>query len=251
MKKNQKQAIPIKQVLSSTLVAMILLMGIFIYNVAQAKNIELGQADGNEISEEEVIAQTTERTETTETTSRSEITRTETSSATQEQEKVQEQKTEETKEYAKIEDVKISKTMDLTVRTNLSKEDFKKLISTVKQDKTKFFYNNADTIYDVCEKYQINEIFFCGLISAESGWNIAANHRNKCNYISLMSNGKLLKYNSVEEGLEVAAKILHNKYLTKGGAYYYGKTLSAVKTKFCPASKTWVDLVYGRMKQII
>ena len=63
--------------------------------------------------------------------------------------------------------------------------------------------------------------------------------------------GNLIKYNSVEEGLEVAAKTLHNKYLTKGGVFYYGKTLSAVKTKFCPASSTWVNLVYGRMKQII
>ena len=65
-----------------------------------------------------------------------------------------------------------------------------------------------------------------------------------------MSKGKLIKYNSVEEGLEIAAKTLHNKYLTKGGTFYKGKTLAAVKIRFCPASSTWVDLVYGRMKQI-
>ena len=165
---------------------------------------------------------------------------------------VWEEPIEETKiQYKTIEEVTISRNMDLTERTGLSKESFKELISNVKADTSKFFYENSDTIYDLCEEYELNEIFFCGLISAESGWNIASNHRNTHNYISLMVNGKLLKYDSVEEGLEVAAKSLHNNYLTEGGRFYYGKTLSAVKTKFCPASSTWVDLVYGRMKQII
>ncbi len=159
--------------------------------------------------------------------------------------------TEPEVQYTKIEDVKISKDMNLTERTGLSKEDFKKLISRVKQDTTKFFYDNSDIIYDLCAEYQINEIFFCGLISAESGWNIASNHRRTYNYISLMSGGKLIKYSSLEEGLRVAAKTLHNNYLTEGGRFYYGKTLSAVKTKFCPSSNTWVNLVYGRMQQII
>lgn len=169
---------------------------------------------------------------------------------TQEQSQTQE-KIEPEKIYTQIKDVKISKDMDLTISTNLSKEDFKTLISGVKQDTSKFFYDNSDLIYDLCHEYELNEIFFCGLISAESGWKIADNHRRTHNYISLMSKGNLIKYNSVEEGLEVAAKTLHNKYLTKGGVFYYGKTLSAVKTKFCPASSTWVNLVYGRMKQII
>lgn len=175
----------------------------------------------------------------TTTTSRSEVNRTE--------------KNEETKKeqnYTNPKDVKISKNMDLTKRTGLSKEDFKKVIKNVKQDKSKFFYNNADTIYDLCEKYQINEIFFCGLIVAESGWSIAPNHRKTHNYISLMSKGKLIKYSSTKEGLEVAAKKLHNNYLTPGGKFYSGKTIVGVQKRFCPASTTWDDLVYSSMKYI-
>lgn len=172
----------------------------------------------------------------------------------EEKAKTEENKIEEeidTTKYIKIKDVKISKGMDLTIRTGLSKEDFIKLIAKVKYDTSGFFEVNAGTIYDLCEKYSINEIFFCGLISAESGWNIASNHRRTYNYISLMKNGKLIQYSSVNEGLEVAAKKLHYNYLTPGGKFYHGKTLNGVKTKFCPASSTWVDLVYGRMKQII
>ena len=97
---------------------------------------------------------------------------------------------------------------------------------------------------------KINEIFFCGLISAESSWNIASNHRKTHNYISLMRRGKLIRYSSVNEGLTVAAQKLHYNYLTPGGKFYYGKTLRGVKTKFCP-SPSWVNLVYGRMKQIL
>ncbi len=154
-------------------------------------------------------------------------------------------------QYTKIEDVTISKDMDLTTKTGLSKEDFKTLISNVKYDTSKFFYDNSDFIYDLCNEYQINEIFFCGLISAESGWNIASNHRRTYNYISLMTRNGLIQFSSTEDGLTAAAKALHNNYLTEGGCFYHGKTLYGVKTKFCPASNTWVELVYGRMKQII
>jgi len=153
--------------------------------------------------------------------------------------------------YTKLKDVKIIKNMDLTQRTGLSKEDFRKVIKNLKSDKSKFFYRNADTIYDLCEKYQINEMFFCGLIAAESGWNIAGNHRSTHNYISLMYKGKLIKYSSEKEGLEVAAKKLHNNYLTVGGKYYNGKTINGVQKRFCPASDTWDDLVYGCMKYIV
>lgn len=150
-----------------------------------------------------------------------------------------------------IEEVTISKNMDLTVRTGLSRDDFILLISGVKEDKSNFFEENAGLIYDLCEKYQLNEIFFCGLISAESGWNIAPNHRRTHNYISLMSNNGLIKFASVEDGLEKAAQTLHDKYLTPGGAFYYGSTLAGMKTRFCPASSTWVNLVYQRMEQIL
>ena len=150
-----------------------------------------------------------------------------------------------------IDEVTISRDMDLTVRTGLSREDFITLISDCKADTSGFFEENAGLIYDLCEKYSLNEIFFCGLISAESGWTIAQNHRNTHNYISLMSSNGLIRFDSVESGLEKAAETLHNRYLTPGGSFYYGPTLAAMKTKFCPASSTWVDLVYGRMAQIV
>ena len=262
MKNNEKMNINI--ILYITAIGIIFSTIFFIYNAAQTKYIE---SVGTEQDETEEVQTNEEveiaKVETQEVSSRKSINdrqstetqtennQTEQIEATNQEQNQEPENIEPEKTYTQIKDVKISKDMDLTVSTNLSKEDFKTVISGVKQDTSKFFYNNSDLIYDLCQKYELNEIFFCGLISAESGWNIADNHRRTHNYISLMSKGNLIKYNSVEEGLEVAAKTLHNKYLTKGGVFYYGKTLSAVKTKFCPASSTWVNLVYGRMKQII
>ncbi len=154
--------------------------------------------------------------------------------------------------YGSIEEITISKDMDLTVRCNVSREDFITLMAGVRADTSGFFEENAGLIYDICEQYQLNEIFFCGLISAESGWNIAGNHRRTHNYISLMGNGgALLQFSSVQEGLEKAANTLHRNYLSEGGRFYYGKTLAAVRTRFCPVNPNWPNLVYGRMEQII
>lgn len=160
-------------------------------------------------------------------------------------------KSREREMYQRIEEIQISKDMDLTVRCNISREDFITLIAGVRADTSGFFEQNAGLIYDICEKYQLNEIFFCGLISAESGWDIAGNHRRTHNYISLMGNGGLIQFASVEQGLEKAASTLHYNYLSPGGRFYYGKTLSAVRTRFCPVNPNWTNLVYGRMAQIV
>lgn len=203
-----------------------------------------------EIAQEEKVAENATN-EAKNNKTENQVTSRHTATRERKQENVNKEVEENKEQYAKIEEVAISREMDLTRRTGLSKEDFKTLISNVKYDTSKFFYDNSDYIYDLCQEYEINEIFFCGLISAESGWNIASNHRRTHNYISLMTKSGLIPFNSVEEGLEAAARALHNNYLTEGGKFYHGKTLYGVKTKFCPASSTWVELVYGRMQQIM
>ena len=208
------------------------------------ENVEKVTENSNEENEEKVTEKDNSEEKEENSTSKKE------SSESEKEEDDDEENKNDTAKTVSISEVKISKSMDLTKRTGLSKEDFIKLMSRVKADTSGFFEDNAGEIYDLCEEYSINEIFFCGLISAESGWNIASNHRSTHNYISLMKNGQLISYSSVSEGLEVAAKKLHYNYLTPGGKFYHGKTLAGVKTCFCPSS-TWVDLVYGRMKQIV
>ena len=66
-----------------------------------------------------------------------------------------------------------------------------------------------------------------------------------------MGKGGLLQFASIEQGLEKAASTLHFNYLSEGGRFYYGKTLAAVRTRFCPVNPNWTNLVYGRMQQIV
>ena len=135
------------------------------------ENIEENQENENE--EEKQVSETESKEENNEN-----VESTENSEATKNtDEEVKEENEEKTEEkYISIKDVKISQDMDLTVRTGLSRDDFIKLISGVKADTSGFFKQNAGTIYDLCKEYSLNEIFFCGIISAESGWDIAQNH---------------------------------------------------------------------------
>ena len=238
MKNNSKSGLRMQQILG--VVFTLLIMSTNIQLFVSNKNIQLGDNQNQTIEEnttEQIQVATQERE--IKTTTRS-----------AEERIIEEQEIEETN-YITIEEIKISRDMDLTQRCGISKEDFKTLMTNLKSDTSGFFEENSDIIYDLCEKYEINEIFFCGLIAAESGWKISSNHRNTNNYISMMSGGKLIRYATPEEGLEAAAKLLHDRYLTEGGSCYYGKTLSAVQKRFCPNSSTWVGLVYGCMNVIV
>lgn len=238
--KSNNSRLKTKHIIASLLTIMLIISNVqlFAYTNGAKQDEEIEQV---QIKDEQELANNYKRV--VEVVSRS-MEKREVEKKEEQQEKAQEVT------YKKIEEITISKKMDLTKRCGISKEDFKKLIKNLKKDTSKFFYKNSDLIYDLCEKYQINEIFFCGLIAAESGWNIVESHRVKCNYISMMSNGKLIRYSSTKAGLEAAAKLLHNKYLTPKGDYYNGKTLKGVQKMFCPDSD-WVELVYDCMKQIV
>lgn len=239
---NSKSALKIKQLISITLIIITLstTIGLFKTYEREEQVAKLETEEKQELNENMEMSKV-EYERDIKATSRSEANRT----------RNENEPAVAVVKYKKIEEIQISRDMDLTIRCGISREDFIKLMENMKVDYSGFFAKNAGTIYDLCEKYEINEIFFCGLIAAESGWNIASSHRNTHNYISMMSSKGLIKYSSDEEGLEAATKLLHNKYLTPGGGCYSGKTLSAVQKRFCPNSSTWVGLVFGCMKQVV
>lgn len=239
MKNSTKSGLTIKNIIA--IMPILILLSITTQLIIPKNNIEIAKKEeqNQEVVQEIEVAQINSQERTNTTTRGSE------------ERNIEEQEVVEEPKYISINEIQISKDMDLTQRCGVSKEDFKILMTNLRVDSSGFFETNSDTIYDLCEKYELNEVFFCGLIAAESGWNISSNHRSKCNYISMMSSSGMIRYSSPEEGLEAAAKLLHNKYLTKGGSCYYGKTLSCVQKRFCPNSSTWVGLVYGCMKQVL
>lgn len=143
----------------------------------------------------------------------------------------------------------ISYDMDVTMLSGFTLEEFQILMDGISiDDETNFYSIHAETIYNLSHQYEINEIFFAGIISAESWWGCAENCVYKNNYTGMMSNGSLIAYSSVYENLEETASNLHNNYLTEGGACYNGKTIAGVSVCYCDSS--WIELVWERMQQI-
>ena len=116
------------------------------------ENVEKVTENNNEENAEKVTEKDNSEEKEENSTSKKE------SSESKKEEDDDEENKNDTAKTVSISEVKISKSMDLTKRTGLSREDFIKLMSRVKADTSGFFEDNAGEIYDLCEEYNINEI---------------------------------------------------------------------------------------------
>ena len=157
---------------------------------------------------------------------------------------------EELIQYTKIEDIQISFDMDVSKTTGLSKDDFVYLVQNMKCDRTGILGKNAAFIWDCCQKYSVNEIFVLGICGIESAWCSAPQHQNTHNYSSLMTGGHLIPYNTDEEGFEAMIKLLGERYLTPGGSFYHGATITGVGRCYCNPT-SWPGKVYTCMQQAL
>ncbi len=183
------------------------------------------------------------------------------------------------KKYLSLKEVrkKINLDMDISKLSGLSKEEFVKLVQNMDYDYTGVFKRNAEFIWDITHKYQINEIFFMGIIALESGWGSSKDAISTNNYTSQMKvvtikkeiKGKtvtvrkqiLRSYSSEKECLKQTAEHLHKDYLNENsGEYYNGKTIYAINENYCIPGYhkdgtlykyQWGDKVYRCMKTIV
>ena len=159
------------------------------------------------------------------------------------------------KTYKSLDELKISRDMDLTQTTGVSREDFCKLLADFQYDYAGFYKKNAGLIWDLSQEYQVNEIFMCGVFALESYYGSDKRHITSHNYGSIMNGkGKLVKYATDEEGIEANFKLFSNCYLKSDGKYYKGVTLNAISNTYCPPTPdcpSWADKVYACMKYFI
>jgi len=156
----------------------------------------------------------------------------------------------EIKEYIKREDLKISFDMDVSKPCGLSREDFIDLVQNMKCDSTGILAKNAGCIWDLCQKYNVNEIFILGICGIESAWCTAPQHQNTHNYSSLMTGGHLIPYETDEQGFEAMISLLGQKYLTPGASFYHGSTITGVGRCYCNPN-SWPTKVYTCMQQAL
>lgn len=253
---NSKKIMNILVTITAVLLIFILITifvntaGVTILKYANAKNYdEIIQANSEESINSEnthIDASLAESGISNETTSRSDVDR-----ANILQIDLKEQKqTDEYVELVTINDVKISFNMDVSKTTGLSRDDFIYFVQNMKCDKTGILERNAGYIWDYCQMYNVNEIFVLGICGIESAWCSASQHQNAHNYASLMKGGKLIKYESDQQGFEAMIKLLGQRYLSPKGSLYHGSTITGVGTSYCNAT-TWPKKVYTCMQQAL
>ncbi len=150
---------------------------------------------------------------------------------------------------------------DVTKISNLTAAQLTAILNS-HSDGAKNFVPYAQAIISAEQKYHVNAFFLVAIDAWESGWMSSAISKS-CNNLGGVvessahpSNGcgsnpghKFAYFNSVSEYIDYHANLLGSSYLTEGGAYYNGKSVSAVQTKYCPLSdkgcEKWAPGVTG------
>lgn len=116
----------------------------------------------------------------------------------------------------------------------------------------KNFIPYASGIITAEHKYNVNAFFLIGVEALESGWitskisqrcnnlgGVCASSAHPSNGCGSNSNCSFAYFNSVNDFIDYHANMLNKNYLTPGGAYYHGKSPSAVVTNYCPGCSSW------------
>lgn len=156
---------------------------------------------------------------------------------------------------------KVDFNMDISQPSNMSKEDFKKIL-TDSNDKKKIFENLSETFYNMEQKYGINGVFLASVGIHESGWGtskIATDKNNLFGYMAYDRNPYTFSadFETYEECVETLAKVFCKYYLypsgtpiyegeTAKGSYYNGATITGVNTRYA-SDKEWCNKVYNKM----
>lgn len=156
---------------------------------------------------------------------------------------------------------KVDFDMDISKPTNMTKEDFKKVL-TDSNDKKKIFENSAEIFYNMEQKYGINGIFLASVGIHESAWGtskIATDKNNLFGYMAYDRNPYTFSANfeTYEECIETLARVFCKYYLYQSGtpiyedevakgSYYNGATVTGVNVRYA-SDKEWCNKVYKTM----
>lgn len=167
-------------------------------------------------------------------------------------------------ETSRIKRIKLSVSINMRLNkpSGFTREDYKKVFKDNSNDRYKIFEENAETFYELEEKYNINGLFVAAIGIHESNWgtsNIAVQKKNLFGYGSYDSdpyNGSYL-FESYQYGIETVAKTLVKNYLnpagtaiydgeTATGAYYNGPNIEAVNVRYA-SDQNWSNRIFEIM----
>lgn len=153
--------------------------------------------------------------------------------------------------------------MDLRQKSNLTLEQFQKILSNEKYDKKGVMAANAEYFYYAEQQYGLNGVFLAAVAVHESNWGqskIANDKKNLFGYGASDSNpyGNAGKFDTYAAGIDLVARVFVKYYINEPGSiiydgtaasgkYYNGSNLTGVNVKYA-SDKNWANGVYKWMK---
>lgn len=158
-------------------------------------------------------------------------------------------------------DNKVSKTIqfdpnDLTVVSNLTVDELRSALKTYAGGK-EIAAGKAPALIKAEKTYGVNALGLLGIQAFESAWYGSKIAKECNNYGGVChtsgttachvsnSNCTFRKYKNSEDFIMSHAKMLKNSYLTPGGVYYNGKSLSAISKRYLGPSDNASQWVSG------
>lgn len=153
--------------------------------------------------------------------------------------------------------------MELNKVSGLTLIDYKTIFTGISSDKNNIFSTNAETFYNIEQKYKINGIFVAAIGIHESAWGTSTIAKDKNNLFGFAAYDRdpynsAASFDNYETCIDTVAKVLAKNYLNISGtkineeiiataAYYNGPTLSGVNTRYASDGE-WANKVYKYME---
>lgn len=155
--------------------------------------------------------------------------------------------------------------MDLNKVSGLTLSDYKTIFVGNSSDKNNIFAANAETFYNVEQKYKVNGVFIAAIAIHESAWGTSKLAEEKKNLFGFAAYDRdpynsAATFETYEECIDTVAQALAKNYLNQSGtkitedvvataAYYNGTTISAVNTRYA-SDENWANKVYSYMQYL-
>ena len=156
----------------------------------------------------------------------------------------------------------LSEDMPLNQSTDLTLDDYNKILSGNLADTKNVISDNAEAFYNADKNYNMNGVFLASMAIHESAWGtstIADNKKNLFGYGAYDSSpySSSFTFDTYAEGIDLVAKVLVKYYLNDAGteiydgevavaSYYNGSTVADVNKRYASDSE-WHNKIYKYM----
>ena len=170
-------------------------------------------------------------------------------------------------EANRIQKIKMTLQVDMPLNhsTDLTLEDYKRMLSGNPSDKNHVLEENAEVFYKMDKNYNMNGVFLASMAIHESGWatsTISKDKKNLFGYGAYDSSPyeSSFSFETYAEGIELVAKVLVKNYINEPGtpiyenevakgSYYNEPTMEGVNVRYA-SDTNWHQKIYKYMEYL-